>query len=418
MKKNLITGICIGCVFLTPLIAFSQTIKSADKMIIAVFNFINDNQNAHLNILEYSLREKLSKELLRYENFKMVDQKIINERIITKKLDVRESINKPKILQYIGGLVKAEMLVMGDFVSDGNEIVITAQIIDATVGKTIRTYKLSGNLSNVDGILQRMASDIFADIETWKKLGGMTQTTSVAHRLGSLVADAEEELNSFKPEQPVKPANKIMITPYLQTAFEINLTITRIVTQEINAIVSSKEHTSQLRALLGMSYLVLATRAENSLDTQKAKEYFITALWFLPDNPKILLSYAEFYEKFHNYPQAIELYTTYIQKFPDDDSAYYRISKIYLSQEAYTLAIFFSGRGLTKNPNNKELYLILAEAYAKSNRIDKAIATLQLGMKVFPKDLEMGTKLSSYYQMLGQPNEVKNQWGTILNGNE
>jgi hypothetical protein len=333
----------------------------------------------------------------------MIGQDIIRERVIKKNLDVRENLNKPKIVQYIGGLVNAQMLVIGGYSSSGDEIVITTQIVDATEGKIIRTYRFSGLISNIDGILRRIASDISLDTQTWKKMGGLAINQSVSHRLGTLVADAEKEIESFQKTPDHKKDTPRDYVHYLRILLNANLTLTDYTIREIKHIIDRNGNDSYLARFFGLWFLILAHHEKNAGNIVQAEQNFQHASWFLPENEKILLEYADFYKDINNTLKAIEIYMSYIQNFPDNGLGYAKIADLYLNSQSYSLAIFFAARGISKAPQTRELYVILAKAYVLNDRIDKAIATLREGLKMFPDDTEMKQTISSYYTQTGLP---------------
>lgn len=385
----------------------------------AVFHYYNETGIDNMDVLQYSLREKLFRQLRSYRNISLIDQITINERILDRDLDIRNNLQRPRIMQYIGGLVNADIIIFGTYTVDQEVIVVSTHLVDATEGKQIRNYKFSGQISQIDTIVQRIASEIINDIGTWKQMGGFTGSENMAHHLGKLVAQADVEVTD---SQTVQEQNKMKfaiksssIISGIHGLLRAQTYSAGFIMDEILAAMNKMPSASWFGRTAGDLYYMQAVAALSKNDVQQAGEHFDAALVFLSDNDAVLCSIAGSYASMAVYPKAIETYTKCIQKNPENIDAYVGIANVYMQKEEYVLAIFFLSQAVVKDPKNRQLYVMLAETYALSNRYEKAISTLQTGLKECPNDQEMSRLLAAYYRHLN-PNYPKfNQDEPYLN---
>jgi len=377
----------------------AQDIKTPGKTSVAVFQFLSETKNHAQEVLNYSLREKLAHVLFSSNKFQVIGQNIINDRIIKRNLDIRTNLDNPKIIQYIGGLVEAQMLVISDYAVNGDEIEITTRVVDATEGTIIRAYKMSGKLNNVDAILNRIASQIELDTQTWKDMGKLEDDSSMAHHLGKLVAQTETVIKPLPGNE--KKKREINWKKYLIYLLKPDVYTARYCVEEIYHILNRSTEKSVIATYAGRLFFLVGQKYYNMGDNIKSEENFKTAIWFLPKDENILLKLADFYFKKGNSDESVKIYTQCISLYPESVNAYIGIANVFMSQNSYLMAIYFAGQGLTINSEVRELYLQLANAYALSGKFDKAISAIQIGLKKFPDDQELNKVLSYCYTQLG-----------------
>ncbi len=374
----------------------------AEQYCAALFQYYNETGMPNMDILQFSLREKLFQELKKYGYVHLIDQATLNERVINRDLDILDNLNRPRIMQYIGGLLNADIIIFGTYKLDNGAIVVSTHLVDATEGKPIKNYLLSGQISQIDLIVQRIAEQIVEDIETWKRMGGFAGSQNMAHHLGKLVAEAERsdpQLKTLaKSGKKQNILHVISARKIIQSLSFAKLRTVSTVFTECGAILRRSPRESVVAEMIGTVYLMHALGALYSNDMQQAKLHFSDTLVFFSDNDSVLCSIADAYSSIKAYTEATEVYTKCIQKNPENINAYKGIANVYIKKQEYVLAGFFLSQALVKSPQDRELYIMLADSYALNNRGQKAVETLKDGLRLFPDDMEMGKLLIHYYR--------------------
>lgn len=369
--------------------------ESTIKINVAVFHFINNTDKPDMNVLQYALREKLNKDLIQNDRLHLIEHKRIHQVMAKRDLDIKDNLKNPRILQYIGGLVNAEILIFGHFTLNGDSIVILTNVIDATQGKIIKRYRANGSLGYINNLLENIAKNIIQDIPSWQTKNDIPDSDSMAHNLGKIVAQTEIGINDISVT--VKKDSHPDYTEYLLDTINLKPNIQRFMITETNNIISSSAESSVLKRILGWIFF---TRFQQHIETNPdmALKDLKNAEYFLPNDKKIKHQLAKIYTNKKDYSSAIEIYMELIQNDPDDISAYIGIGHTYLLKKSYFPSIFFLSQAIKKDPYYRELYLLLGEAYERSNQTANAIETMQSGLKIFPEDIDF-KKLLAIYQV-------------------
>ncbi len=369
--------------------------ESTIKINVAVFHFINNTDKTDMNVLQYALREKLNQALLQNNRLHLIEHKRIHQVMAKRDLDIKDNLKNPRILQYIGGLVNAEILIFGDFTLDGDSIVILTNVIDATQGKVIKRYRASGSLGYINSLLENIAKNIIQDMPSWQTKNKVPDSDTMAHNLGKIVAQTEVAINDVSV--PVKKDSHPDYTEYLLNAINLKSNLQLFLVTETNNIISRSAANSELKHIFGWIFF---TRFQQYIETNPdvAFKDLKNAQYFLPDEKRVKHQLAKIYTDRKNYSSAIEIYMELIQSDPDDVSAYIGIGHTYLLQKSYFPSIFFLSQAVKKDPYYRELYILLGEAYERSNQTANAIETMQSGLKIFPEDIGF-KKLLAIYQV-------------------
>jgi len=382
-----------------------ETTSNKRSYKVAVFNFYNETGDLKLDVMQYTIREKLHNELAKLDKFKLVSPKKINDRIVKRNLDIRTNMKQPRILQYIGGLVNSDILVVGEFMFDKDLLTVGTYLIDAVEGRLMRHYRYSGRLGQIDIIVKRVSGEIDTDTTTWAKIGGFTDKNTLAHHIGEMVAENEEEDLKEKISLPDTTPKKINIARLLFKTLDYSLLFKLECVNEINNLFSQDLDNSKLKNWIGWVYFRLGDKSYQKGDVEKAFDYWDKTLKLIPKNESIFIRIAQAYKGLKLYNEAIEMYMSCIHINPDNIEAYTGISNIYFEKRSYSLAVFYLGQALERNPSSRKLYLQLAEAYILSKRYAKAISTLEKGLQQFPGNIQMSNMLKRCVQQtsINQP---------------
>ena len=373
----------------------------------ALFQFYNETGTPNMDILQFSLREKLFDQLTRKGELHLIDQATLNDRVIRKDLDILDNLTRPHIMQYIGGLVNADLIIFGSYTVDNGAIVVLTHLVDATQGKQIKSFKISGQMYQIDLIMERIAEQIFEYITIWQQIGGFVKSQNIAHHLGQLVAEAEiADPNIESDRKADTPKILELLTQHNLTnaylmLYNLRMTTVHAIITECTSWFNQAKGDSSLKKLFGINYFMHAVADLQAGNIDQAKKHFNTTLMFLSDNDSVLCSIAGAYRDMEAYNEATELYTKCIQKNPDNVDAYIGISEVYMAKKEYVLATFFLTQALTNHPEERELYILMAKSYAGNDRLEKAINSLKDGLQRFPDDSEMGRLMIHYYRLLG-----------------
>ncbi|MCD6459286.1 tetratricopeptide repeat protein [bacterium] len=357
---------------------------------VSVFNFYNETGDEKFDVLQYSIREKLHNELKKSDKFNLVSPKKINDRILKRNLDIRNNLKQPRILQYIGGLVNSDILIAGEFVFDKDLLTIRTYLIDAVEGRLMRHYRYSGQLQQIDVIIKRVVSEIDSDTDTWRKIGGFTQKNSLAHHIGEMVAQNEEDQSE---NNSTYASRKINIPRLFFTTLNYPLNFKLQCIKEINNLLNQNIANSKLKNWIGWVYFWLGEKSYTENDTAKAFKYWDKTLELIPENEFFYMRIARAYTSLKQYDEAKQMYFSCIHINPDNIKAYTEISNIYFEQKIYNLAVFYLGLAIERAPAERNLYLQLAQAYILSKHYDKAVSILEKGLKIFPGNIKMNNML-------------------------
>lgn len=382
--------------------------ERSDKPIrIAVFPLLNQSGNAEHAILVYSLREKLSAAFAQNTRFETVDLETINRRVLDKNLSVSNNLSKPRLLQYIGGLLEADIMIWGDFQAYNTELIISATIISSDTGSLIRTYRVTGSFIHIDAAVSRLVQNCAIEITAYSEITDQVSSNNTAHSLGLMVANGEKQEESL----PAKPLFKNIISTYTQKPellYPLINADTYILSYTLNQMSKLLAQTKDtvIHFVFGMSFMMQALYLYEQDKEIEAEQSFKTALQILPENNIVLCRYADFKYDKNQLTQAIDLYLTCIQYYPDASYSYIQLAQIYLQKQAYASAVYYLQEALKRAPENSSVYSMLAKAYALNHRMDKAIDTLQDGLKKFPEDMELSYLLSAYISQLQNPKQI------------
>jgi tetratricopeptide (TPR) repeat protein len=106
-----------------------------------------------------------------------------------------------------------------------------------------------------------------------------------------------------------------------------------------------------------------------------------------------LLIEAKKYQITDNIQKAEELYRQYIDRFPQDPTAYYELSRILGNKKDDTEAIKLSQKAVTLEPSNKWYRLYLADLYQDQGDYKNAVEIYEKIIAEHPEDLD------NYYQL-------------------
>ena len=370
-------------------------IESTVKINVAVFHFINNTEKTDMNVLQYALREKLNQGLIQNNRLHLIEYKRIYQVMAKRDMDIKDNLKNPRILQYIGGLVNAEILIFGHFTLEGDSIVILTNVIDATQGKVIKRYRASGSLGYINNLVGNITKNIIQDMPSWQTEKQLPEIDSMAHNLGKIVAQTEVGINDISPI--VKKDSHPDYTGYLLNAINLKSNIQRFLITETNDIISISAKKSALKPIFGWIFFT-RFRQHIEVNPDMALKDLQNAQYFLPNEKKVKHQLAKIYTDKKDYSSAIEIYMELIQTDPDDISAYIGIGHTYLLQKSYFPSIFFLSQAVKKDPYYREIYILLGEAYERSNQTANAIETMQSGLKRFPEDIGL-KKLLAIYQV-------------------
>jgi tetratricopeptide (TPR) repeat protein len=156
-------------------------------------------------------------------------------------------------------------------------------------------------------------------------------------------------------------------------------------------------------------WLALATCYENSNDFVKLQRVFGELIRINPDKPEYYLNKANAYFFDGKYKEALEVYAQLEQLTGPTEELLTSRQKVYLRQGNIDLAAKQLEDLIADNPQIVKYYLFLSELYSTNNLIEKAITTLQNGIKLNPNSGLLHLELAEIYRNKQDQNNSFNE---------
>lgn len=392
--------------FILATLEIENTPAASEKISVAVLKFFNDSGRSQLDILELTLREKMVNELKRYAELHIIDSAVIMNRITKRNLDLRTSLATASKIQYIGGLVDADALIAGNFIIDGDSIIISTQIYDGKGGQAFRIYRYSGLMSQINLIIEQTAAGLLKEIFAWQQMGGFIDSNSMAHKLGKTVGHAEEEIALAQRIVSGAPPKIDIGKAFFDSAellFTAKMTALSTISTQINHILRKTAAQSAWAEYYQWLFFIAGEYYYEQNNLERAQELWSYARLYVPNSPLIEYRIALFNLQQQNYAMAVTLYTRLIKRYPDKSTLYAGMANALIGQEDYDTAILFARRGLDISPKNKNLLIVLAHTYVRTNKVEQAVVTLKDGLVHFPNDPDIVKLISAYLKLMPTP---------------
>ena len=147
----------------------------------------------------------------------------------------------------------------------------------------------------------------------------------------------------------------------------------------------------------------LAELRQESIDYgQRAGEFFGKSLRLRPDHLDSARQLCELHRRFARLAQARDCFAKLVQQHPDEWLHHYRLGTVLVEYGAFDEATESLQKAQAMAPIVGDIYLALALAFIRDERIDEAIATLEQGRIFEPFNPALYTNLGAAYATRGQ----------------
>jgi tetratricopeptide (TPR) repeat protein len=135
-------------------------------------------------------------------------------------------------------------------------------------------------------------------------------------------------------------------------------------------------------------------------DCPQAVSVFKDVLNISPDYPDVLQQMAICYEMMQQRSDMIDYLTSFIEKHPDNISAYLIMGELLLLDKKPEKAVAMYHRALAINEKPPQIYIALARVYVEQKAYNKAIEILKQGLDKTPKNVHLSIYLASVYEKI------------------
>lgn len=366
-----------------------QNVSTIEKINIGVIPFENSNNNKSFDWvgfgLEYLLEEKLSKLSSYYKPQKSIILNALEKRgLNSQKIDA-------DIIYQIGRETGIDIAILGDYKTDGKNILLEISYISAFTGAPISNKKYFNNLKNVF----RISSDIIKNLLDLTIVSISPNENVLLNRqmTSSITAFENFCLGYLEYEKP--DTNIQRVAKYFKTALEIdstfweahyNLGILYYNSQKYDlALEKFKTITKKFpgfeKAFLGLGLIYYKKK-----DFERAKDNFVIAIDLNPNEflgyyylGKISLDLRKFNDAEKYLEKSIEIN-------PNHSESYYQIGNVWYAQELYAKSIPFYRKCIEINQDHIDAKLRLGESYFKSQVYYRALMEFESILTLDPNN--------------------------------
>ena len=354
---------------------------------LAVMYFENQSGRPDLNWLREGLADMFITGLARSEGLTVLSRQqlhLLLERIGHKP---ESDIGLDAALD-IARRSHAEAVLLGSFAALGEQILISVQLFDTGNGQPIVTDRLVADkaaniLSQVDLLSLKLAAHLGAALSDAGKKASLAEvmTESVeAYRYYSL---GVSKAQGFENAEAVELLHKaIQLDPKFAMAY---------------ARIGYAYSVTDFLPEKGRPFLEKAFQMSDRL-TEKDRLY--VAAWYAIAR--------------QDYASAVETFRRIVNQYPLETEAYARLGRLLYREERPSETIAVVQRGLTTDPEAKDLYNVLGVCFLGLGRYDEAIAAHQRYVQLAPSEPNAHDSLGMSYQQSGRYDKAAGEYNAAL----
>lgn len=175
--------------------------ETETKIVIAAADFQNNTGESEFDHLSKAIPSSIITNLAAFEQFKIVERSQLKAVLDELALSMQGIVDKQTAAK-VGKHAGATLLIIGDFVIIGNEILINARLVEVTTSEVRAGIRKRGTLTNLLTLLDKISADILEELqgEVKNRREGKNQLPTVAFTFspqrptsgGPIIFDASE----------------------------------------------------------------------------------------------------------------------------------------------------------------------------------------------------------------------------------
>jgi len=326
---------------------------------IAVMYFENQSGRQDLNWLREGLADMFITGLARSEGLTVLSRQQLHLLLGRIGHKSASDIGLDSALD-IARRSHAEAVLLGSFAALGEQILISVQLFDTSSGQPIATDRLVADkpaniLSQIDLLSLKLAAHLgVAPADAGKKasLADVTTKSLEAYRYYSLGVSKAQAFENSEAVELLRKA--IQLDPKFAMAY---------------ARIGYAYSVTDFLPERGRPFLEKAFQMSDRL-TEKDRQY--VAAWYAIAR--------------QDYVTAIQTFRRIVDQYPLETEAYARLGRLLFREERPNETIAVVQRGLTMDPEAKDLYNVLGVCFLGLGRYEEAIAAHQRYVQLAPSE--------------------------------
>lgn len=282
----------------------------------------------------------------------------------------------------------AEAVLLGSFAALGEQILISVQLFDTSNGQPIATDRLVADrpadiLTQIDLLSLKLAAHLgVAPPDAGKKasLAEVMTKNLEAYRYYSLGVSKAQAFENAGAVELLRKA--IQLDPKFAMAY---------------ARIGYAYSVTDFLPEKGRPFLDKAFQMSDRL-TEKDRQY--VAAWYAIAR--------------QDYASAIQMFRKIVDQYPLETEAYARLGRLLYREEQPNETISVVQRGLTMDPEAKDLYNVMGVCFLGLGRYDEAIAAHKRYIQLAPSEPNAHDSLGMSYQQSGRYEKAAGEYNSAL----
>ena len=337
----------------------------ADARSIAVLPFTNMSDDKDAAYFADGVHEELLTQLA-----------LLGELKVVSRTSVAEYRKSPKNVRQIAAELGVGSLVEGSVRRAGNQVRVTAQLVDASTDKHVWAGSYDRELKDIFAIQSELATEIAKALKV--SLAPQEQS-----RLARRPTDNLEAYDLFLRHQDLvnRSMGSVRIMSTIKERIEL---LSRAVELDPKFALAW----ARLAAEHSRAYGYGIDRAPGM--RTKAREAMDRAFALAPSDPQIEIEAGTYYELgLHDHVRAAQSFESVLKVAPHNVDALIGLSYAYADQFRVADAVALLERAFAVDARNARVLIVLANYYRNYRHFERSLALRQLLINLRPEDLDL-----------------------------
>jgi TolB-like protein len=358
-----------------------------------------------------------------------IHEQILNELAKIRDLSV---IARTSVLQYEGARrsiteianeLRVETVMEGSVRYSGDQVRVTAQLIDGSTGFHLWTEDYDGDLADIFGIQSDIAERIAMALEVellpseqarierlptrsppaYALYLSALETSDISQLDRAIALDLEFALAYAQKAHILGNAFVFQVAQAGENASEVAANLQR-------TVIENAEQALILDANLGLAHAALGEMHMRAWRREEAEAALESAFNLSPNDPEVLVSYSQFSSYTGQHEDALRLARRAAELNPGSASGAVANANMFAGN--YQAAAALLRELIDKNPANASLYFTLAEVEVFAGNYDGALRDVQLAEQIGTFGYQgagyggAAARPAQIYSRVGRPDEA------------